>query len=174
MPFKLQGTSVRPRLERLEDRTLLSAGDLDPSFGRGGIVTTDFQGPLNIGGEGAVLQPDGKIVMVGHTPDSANGGVGLARYYPDGSLDPSFGSGGLVYARSTTTLLSDTSAVAVQSDGRIVVGGMTGQRGGSSDFALARFNPNGSLDLTFGAAGTVTTHFGASAHVQAVALQTDG
>src|SRR5207245_3755343 len=89
-----------PRLERLEDRTLLSAGDLDPSFGMGGKVTTDFQEPLSSYAAAAAQQADGKIVMVGEAGltnyGTAVGAAMLARYSPGGILDASFGNGGIV------------------------------------------------------------------------------
>ena len=88
--------------------SLLSPDDLDPNFGIGGIVTTDFSG----GGDGAtslVLQPDGKIV-VGGTATVAGGPVfAVARYNADGSLDSGFGMGGRVtttFAATPAFLLS--------------------------------------------------------------------
>src|SRR5205823_1756423 len=54
-----------PRLERLEDRTLLNAGDLDPTFGTGGKVLTDFVGPIEAVAAAEVIQPDGKILVAG-------------------------------------------------------------------------------------------------------------
>ena len=98
----------------------------------------------------------------------------LARYNPNGALDATFGTGGKV----TTDFAGDTDrafAVALQTDGRIVAAGetTTGYRG--EDFALARYNPNGALDATFGEGGQVTTDFaGDTDRAFAVALQTDG
>ena len=60
----------RPALERLEDRTLRSAGQLDPTFGVGGKITTDFQGQVSAVATGAVLQSDGKIVVAGYGANS--------------------------------------------------------------------------------------------------------
>ena len=57
----------RPRLEILEDRTLLTAGDLDPTFGVGGKVLTDFTGPVSALGSRAAIQTDGKIVVAGYS-----------------------------------------------------------------------------------------------------------
>ena len=81
--------------------------------------------------------------------------AGVVAAHP-GDLDPSFGTGGTV-----TTPVGYASAVALQGDGKIVAAGHTdaGTRGA---FALARYNPNGSLDATFGRGGTVTTAFGTS------------
>src|SRR5439155_1103104 len=129
-------------------------GDLDPSFGAGGQVLTDFGG-----GDGAralALQADGRIVVAGRScPSTCD--FALARYNPDGSLDPSFGSGGGVLTEFAGG--GDASALAVQSDGKIVVAALSGG-GGRQDFALARYNPDGSLDPSFGSGGRVLTDFG--------------
>src|SRR5438067_1103516 len=89
-------TSFQPRLERLEDRTLLSAGDLDPTFGVGGKLTTSFQQQVDSSAQALALQPDGKIIMTGAPTIATAQGWFVARYEPDGSPDPSFGSGGRV------------------------------------------------------------------------------
>ncbi|MEQ4720651.1 hypothetical protein [Nonomuraea sp. B19D2] len=144
---------------------LAAPGDLDPSFGSGGKVTTDFGGGDDVP-TGMVVQPDGKIVVVGRT----NSLFALARYNSDGSLDSGFGVGGKV----TTDFGGDdeANAVALQADGKIVVAGDGGLTG---DFALARYNTDGTLDPNFGSGGKVTTNFGASGDsALGVALQADG
>ncbi len=103
----------------------------------------------------------------------------LARYNPDGTLDGTFGSGGLVttdFSRGPIVVrgASDQAfSVAIQADGRIVVAGSGGTDG---DFALARYNPDGSLDLSFDGDGRVTTDFGAGSFdvASVVAIQEDG
>lgn len=100
----------RPRLERLEDRLLLSAGDLDTTFGTGGKVITDF-GPGNINTvDTLAIQPDGKILVAGHTQASSSSPslIALARYNSDGTLDLGFGTAGKV-----TTDFGPLSAQAV-------------------------------------------------------------
>ena len=146
---------------------VVAAGDLDPTFGQNGMVTTDI-GP---GGEEAnamAIQPDGKIVVVGETSGEASGGAefALARYNPDGTLDVTFGGDGTV----TTNLPSSGAyAVAIQADGRIVV------VGGGSRFALVRYGADGTLDPTFDGDGVVTTNFTPKADVAyAVTIQADG
>ncbi|MCS6926252.1 MAG: delta-60 repeat domain-containing protein [Candidatus Binatia bacterium] len=113
-----------------------------------------------------VLQADGKIVVAGH----AAGGFVLVRYQPDGSLDPSFGTGGTV-----TTAISGTgdfaSALAVQADGKLVVAGYVSMAPQYS-IALLRYNPDGTLDTAFGENGKVTT--GDSHVASGLALQADG
>src|SRR5262245_37955033 len=72
-------------------------GDLDPSFGTGGIVTTAFPPPGAQAPSEIFIQPDGRIVAVGVMDGPINGGgIGVARYLADRSLDPFFGTGGLV------------------------------------------------------------------------------
>jgi uncharacterized delta-60 repeat protein len=143
-------------------------GSLDTGFGTGGITTTD-----SVSAGGLAVLADGRIVLSGTasgtTPDFA-----ILRYFANGALDASFGTNG----RTVTDFGFDESgvAVAVQADGRyVVVGGSDNVGTSSSTFALARYNPNGSLDTTFGAAGKVTTTFTAgSSTADGVVVQTDG
>lgn len=152
-------------------------GDLDPTFGSGGKVMTDFNKHNDLA-YGVALQPDGKFIVVGisFAGNSAEGGdFAVARYNPNGSLDTSFGSGGRV---TTDFGLTETaSSVAVQPDGKIVVGGGTyplfPSQGGQ--FALARYNSNGSLDTSFGNGGLVRTSFGTEGcFAAALVVQADG
>jgi uncharacterized delta-60 repeat protein len=145
------------RVESLEDRRLLAAGDLDTAFGTGGFVTTDFASQDDEG-LGSALQSDGKLLVVGLTTSNSRD-FALARYNTDGSLDWSFGDNG----RVTTNLggTDDAFGVVVQSTGKIVVGGRS--QVGSWDFALVRYNDDGSLDTSFGSEGVVRTDMGSSA-----------
>jgi uncharacterized delta-60 repeat protein len=155
-------------------------GTLDSSFGTGGEVTTDF-GLTDIA-RGVVIQPDGKIVVAGQTYGlfSVFGEFALARYNPDGSLDASFGNGGTV-----TSFFGDegcaANALALQADGKIVVVGektvsfVFGDDGSNLDFAVARYNTDGSLDSSFGTGGVVTTdYFQLSDTASAVRIQSNG
>lgn len=155
----------RPRLEALEDRCLLSAGALDPTFGNGGFVT-NFPG----GAEATAIQSDGKILVGG----SSNGAFVVTRYNANGTLDTSFGSGG-----STTVNLhhtkSNLDALTVDSTGHIVLAGYTETHSGGTDFALVRLNGNGSVDRTFGSKGEVLTAGGNNgSEWDAVAIDSDG
>src|SRR5262249_2754285 len=145
--------AVRPRLEALEDRLVL-AGSLDMTFGSSGKVITAF-GSSNEGVNALVLQPDGKIVAAGFANGGSDDDFALARFNADGSLDPTFGAAGKV-----TTLFGSSddfiSALVLQPDGKIVAAGFT-NNGTNDDFALARYNTDGSLDSTFGTGGKVTT-----------------
>jgi uncharacterized delta-60 repeat protein len=149
-------------------------GSLDSSFGTGGKTTTDFAGDFDVA-SAVALQPDGKIVATGFTgvSDTDRVDFALARYNSDGTLDSSFGTGGRVitdFARGAD--LAD--AMALQPDGKIVVAGITFTPSRLGDMALARYNPNGTLDSSFGAGGEVTTDFGDHDGAFAVALQPDG
>jgi uncharacterized delta-60 repeat protein len=105
------------------------------------------------------LQPDGKIVVVAafNATAGATQAFGLLRYLPNGTLDSTFGTGGRASA-AFTDFISDASDALLQPDGKIVV---VGEAEGTnlSEFAVARFNANGSLDTTFGTGGKVTTNF---------------
>jgi uncharacterized delta-60 repeat protein len=146
-----------------------AAGDLDPSFGTGGLVTTDF-GSRDDFGVGAAIQPDGKIVVAGNSGvfSPFNIDFGLARYNPDGSLDATFGSGGTVRSDFGATV-DAAGDVVVQADGKIVAAGISG-----GNFAVARYSGGGSLDPTFGSGGLATADFGAGDQANALILQADG
>ena len=137
-------------------------GTLDPTFSGDGKRTTDFAEDT---ARDIALQPDGKIVVGG----SASGDIAVARYDSDGSPDSSFSGDGKVTAGFTGAPGDPGGGIAIQPDGKIVAAGGT-----SGDFALARFDPNGSPDATFGGDGVVTTDFGAGAAASDVALQPDG
>jgi uncharacterized delta-60 repeat protein len=147
-----------------------SDGSLDTSFGVGGKVTTDFFGEPD-GVADLFVQPDGKIVAGGFTVAGTHFyGFGLVRYNPDGSLDPGFGNGG----KATVNNSCELRAMSRQPDGKIIaVGGTTA--GNTEDFALARFNADGSLDTGFGNHGTLNTDlFGQGDIASDVILQPDG
>jgi uncharacterized delta-60 repeat protein len=130
-------------------------GTLDPTFGTGGKVTIDFAGGADAAAALAV-QADGKLVVAGSATVGTNGNFALARLRPNGTLDPTFGTGGIVIVDIGGSF-DDARALVVQ-DGRVVAAGFTfGDDFASGDFALARLRPNGTLDPTFGTAGIVTT-----------------
>ena len=156
-------------------------GSLDPAFGGGdGIVTTDLGSPeapeYQDLGQDVVLQPDGKIVVVGSSTfgeDQAD--VLVIRYKPDGTLDSSFGGDGIV----TTDILNADSALGVvlQPDGKFVVTGSAADDG-PPRFALLRYEADGDLDTGFGDGGITTTAMGEAENPGAkgedVALQENG
>jgi uncharacterized delta-60 repeat protein len=142
-------------------------GSLDSAFGNGGKVTTDLVQGREDGGT-LTMQPDGKILMVGSTE---SGVYAVARYDPNGSLDSSFGVGGVVILDFGSTWVGSPD-VLVQTDKKIVVTGTGGTSG--ADFALTRLNPDGLRDTSFGGGRTVTTDFGGWDRGEAVAVQSDG
>lgn len=145
---------------------LAAPGDLDLTFGNGGKVVTQFN--QNARALAMAILPNGKIIAAGFVGDSGVS-FALAKYNQDGSRDTSFGSGGLVQTGMNGN--SEIHGVAIQPDGKIIVAGFN-----RNDFALARYNPNGSLDTTFGVLGIVTTPVGTSpsARAETISIQPDG
>jgi uncharacterized delta-60 repeat protein len=154
-----------------------SNGTLDTSFGTGGRVTTDFGGRYE-GASSVALQWDGKIVVAGGSVIGLYDNFALARYNSNGTLDTSFGTGGKVIT-DFGEVSAQADSVAVQPDGKIVVAGEANIDGGE-DFALVRYNPNGTLDASFGSGGKVVTDFGllqqgfSYAFGNSLAVQLDG
>jgi uncharacterized delta-60 repeat protein len=155
-----------------------SNGTPDQSFGTGGKLKTHFDGEFNTGSRAssARLQPDGKLVVAGvYKNESTPHEFALTRYNPDGTLDATFGNAGKM-----TTSLGAADAFAaglvLQPDGKIVLTGYFDAGRRNHDFALARYNSNGSLDPTFGNGGKVITDlFGTSDDIAySLVLQADG
>jgi uncharacterized delta-60 repeat protein len=146
-------------------------GTLDLTFGEGGKVTTDIEFGRPDSVQDVAIQADGKIVAAGRT-GGPGGGFGLARYNPDGTLDTTFSGDGKV--RTDFTPQVDVAyGVAIQATGKIVAAGRASIDGGQ--FAVARYNSDGTLDTTFSANGKVTTNFSTRGDEAAdVAIQADG
>jgi uncharacterized delta-60 repeat protein len=151
-----------------------SDGTLDPSFGGGdGKVTTNFTtGDDEV--SSLALQPGGEILVAGGSAQNrANPKVVVARYLPDGSLDPTFSGDGKV-----TTDLSAAkdyaNAATLQNDGKIIVGGLAAVSGSRASFELIRYKSNGSLDTSFSGNGKLTTNFTArDDSVQGIVVRSD-
>ncbi|HEU4743079.1 MAG TPA: Ig-like domain-containing protein [Meiothermus sp.] len=148
-------------------------GTPDPSFDRAGKAITDVGGSAVA--YAVALQPDGKIVVAGSATVNGSGrDFVLVRYDPDGSLDASFdGDGKVITAFGTDS--DQAYALLIQPDGKIVAGGESNQGGSGVDFALARYNPDGSLDSSFDTDGKVTTAIGLGGKrdsIYGLALQT--
>ncbi len=142
----------------------LADGTPDASFGSGGRVVLDLGGRLPEFTEAMVLQPDGRLVMAGLTNAPSGSGCGMARLLENGTLDPSFGTSGLVFPHDVW----DCKALALLGDGRLVVAGASKTSG-----LVMRLQPDGAFDVTFGNGGVVPT----SRHVNpanAVALDSRG
>jgi uncharacterized delta-60 repeat protein len=122
-------------------------GTLDSTFGSGGMTITPV-GPGNDRAEGVALQADGTIVVAGWSQRPGGTDFAVARYRTDGTLDPSFASGGVAV---TAVGSADDRAedVAVRSDGAIFAGG-TAASGSGRDFALVRYRPDGTVDTSLG------------------------
>ncbi|MRR16466.1 MAG: hypothetical protein EG826_08435 [Deltaproteobacteria bacterium] len=147
------------------------SGALDGTFGTGGIVTTPI-GSGNDVARAAAIQADGKIVVAGYYEAGAFNKIAVVRYNTNGSLDSTFGAGGIV----TTPIGSNNDfayAVAVQSDGKIVVAGSSND-GAKDLFALVRYTAVGVLDTTFNTTGKVTTAIvSGNSAANGVAIQTN-
>jgi uncharacterized delta-60 repeat protein len=136
-----------------------SDGNLDTTFDGDGKLTTDFGGPLvNDFGTSVAVQVDGKILLGGYSgSEFSTGGTvfALARYNSDGSLDTSFDGDGKLTTKFSASSNDYGYSVIVQADGKILLGGYSGggPSTGLADFALARYNTDGSLDTTFSPPG---------------------
>src|SRR6059058_3987562 len=154
----------------------LSNGTLDTTFGVAGKVHTDFGDQNFDRARSAALQADGKIVAAGFAI-SQNGGVqnfAVARYTSNGVLDTSFCTDGMTQIDFGSCCQS-AYQVLLQSDGKIITVGYANTEDSDSDFLLARLNPSGSLDTTFGGGGKVRTSFGdLNGGANGAALQSDG
>ncbi len=143
-----------------------TSGSLDPSFDGDGKVTTDFGGGL-ASARAVVMQPDGKILVVGET----DADFALARYDTDGSLDATFGTGGKTTSDFTGGDIGH--AVALMADGRFVVAG-AGTTGIEKDFAVVRYDADGSVDGSFGINGHATADIGGVDEAFGVVVEPDG
>ena len=146
-----------------------AGGSLDTGFGTGGtgIVTTSI-GSSNDQANALGIQyngtPDFKIVVAGssYNSNSSKFDFALVRYNANGTLDTGFGTGGTgIVTTSIGNSYDYANALGIQPDGRIVVAGRSfNSNSNKYDFALVRYNANGTLDTTFGTNGKVTTSIG--------------
>ena len=169
-----------------------ASGGLDSTFAKTGTVQTDV-GKWKWGDDsdriaGVVLQPvvsNGKVdymtVAAGFTASSGTNNYAtyqgvLARYTSAGKLDTSFGGSGIVKTPYNASLATRWSAVALQQDKILAVGTQWSVGGNTSDFVLARYNLNGTLDTSFGGMGTgmVTSNFTSVDNARALAVDSAG
>jgi uncharacterized delta-60 repeat protein len=148
-------------------------GSLDTTFDGDGIVITSL-GPKNDIAQGMVVQSDGRIVVAGSTNRIDRGKLrsdfALVRYNPDGSLDPTFNGDGIVTTPMRPGQADQSMDLILAEDGRLVAAGRSGR-----DVALARYNPDGSLDPSFGGDGKVVTSLAPADDIAyALARQPDG
>lgn len=147
-------------------------GTLDSTFGKSGVVFTDFEAGNNGIGYAIRLQSDGKIVIAGHAEGSPAYAV-IVRLEANGNVDSSFGTNGKI----KSTLVYFAYDVIIQEDGKIVIGG--GRIVSNKRIpALARYTSNGSVDSSFGQFGLVNpepaTEKLSSANVYSMDQQSDG
>lgn len=152
-------------------------GRLDPTFGTGGRVTTDIS--VFDDANAVALQPDGKIVVAGSAFEGSDPGYqvfALARYDTDGTLDTSFGTGGIVLGNFASGH-DGVNALALQADGKIVVAGgiVLDESTSRTAFAVARYDQDGAVDTGFGTGGLVVTSFGGHVDIaNAVTVEPSG
>lgn len=147
-------------------------GTLDSTFGSGGKVITPA-GSGTYSANAVAVQADGKTLIVGGCSGALLFAFCAFRYNLDGTPDTSFGTAGKART-SVSSVSSVANAVAIQSDGKIVLAGNCA--GSSNDeFCALRYNADGTLDTAFGTSGTVVTPMGTGTDIaNAVALQPDG
>ncbi|MCX6198776.1 MAG: delta-60 repeat domain-containing protein [Bacteroidetes bacterium] len=151
-------------------------GSLDSTFGTNGKQNTAI-GIYNDFATAIAIQTDGKILVTGYT--QTNGfsyftDFAMVRYTTNGTLDNNFGTGGIV-TTDFASIFDYAMAIALQTDGKIVLAGESSTNPGDIDFAIARYNTDGSLDTTFDSDGKLITDFGNhNDEASSVAIQTDG
>jgi len=152
-----------------------TSGILDTTFGTGGTVLTNF-GSAGCEAKAIAIQTNGKIVVAGQAWNSSGSiyTFKIMQFNSNGTLDTSFGTGGAIETVVGSHNDDRANAVAIQTDGKIIAAGWTyGDTG--YDFALVRYNINGTLDLNFGTAGKAITSISSGYdQAYAVTLQTDG
>ena len=158
-----RGSEPTLSIEALEERTLLTVGELDTTFSNDGLGVTDFTeltgAPEQT--EGVEIDSDGKIVTVG-LQNFIGGQQGfVTRHMPDGSLDTSFGAGGKVITGvfNGGGLPGQVKDVTVLPDNSILITGPV-VNGGSDDFGVLKLTPDGNVDISFGTRGLATVDFG--------------
>lgn len=140
-------------------------GMLDSSFGINGMVITSLDSAHVLAND-VGIQQDGKIVVAGGYIKGTSGDFLLVRYNEDGSIDSSFGVNGIVRTDVDAGLIDIATALAIQTDGKIVTAGRSG-----SMLATCRYNTDGSLDTSFGLHGKIAFTVGGATCMK---LQADG
>lgn len=151
-------------------------GALDNSFSGDGIATAVINGSAAYSRVAVALQSDGKILIAGSGDVTGNADVVVARFLSNGTLDETFNDDGIVTTDVGGDTTDITEDIALQADGRIVVGGSINNGGGlNSQFLIVRYTSSGSLDTSFGSDGIVQSAIGADNNIaKSVAIQSDG
>jgi uncharacterized delta-60 repeat protein len=155
-----------------------SGGALDATFNADGKLRTDFGGGTNGTWGGLSIQSDGKIVVAGYMHNGANFDIAAYRYNTNGTLDTTFSGDGMVKVAFPSGPEDLATDLVIQS-GKIVLGGVSCDVIGlvpweNCDFAIARFNANGTLDTTFSGDGRQIINFGGVDLSDSMALQSNG
>ena len=175
IPMKTFGFAVLLWVAAIQN-SVAAPGDLDPTFGAGGVVLhTEPVGTMGVADMKALA--DGKLIVAGTLTDAGgNKDFALRRFHPDGSVDVSFGVNGLAVASIDPTDGDAAAAMTFQSGGRILVAGKSREAAtGRNVFALVRFTSSGALDTSFSGDGlAVYATPGVDCEAEAVAIQSDG
>jgi uncharacterized delta-60 repeat protein len=167
--------------------TAFADGTLDSGFGTNGLVTLNFGG-FEDNAQAVAVQADGKIVTAGFSDNGSYNTYAIARHNADGTLDGTFGNLGILnftIGTNPTSPNSSASSIAIQPDGKILIGGASQQPGPNnsygSDFTLIRLNTDGTFDTSFGVtnngialADFTTGNFQTNDQISSLALQPDG
>lgn len=147
------------------------SGALDTGFGQNGFVVDSFSSDYDAA-ERVIVQPDGKIIIMGDTGMGSVQKMAIARYNADGSPDTSFANDGkLVFNVSFPKIFGND--IALQSDGKIILGGYQ-WNDVTGDFVLVRLLADGSFDSSFGNDGIATLDNGMAEIGNSIHLQNDG
>jgi len=144
-------------------------GSLDPSFGNGGVVSSDI-GSSDDAAFALSIQQDGKLLVGGRSTRNGSSQFAITRFEVNGQTDLSFGNNGIVITDFGSP--SVINAMALQSDGKIVAAGNVFD-GVNGDFAVARYNMNGSPDLSFNLTGRKLVDLGNTDNAKSIIIQTD-
>jgi uncharacterized delta-60 repeat protein len=177
---RLGRNSLRPTVEVLEDRSLPSAGLLNPAFGTGGKTLVDF-GPGNPAVLATTVVHDHNTIVLGGTIFGGVFGLpidfAVAELNQDGGLNARFGTGGETLIGFGSISFANLTNLAVLHDGTIVLGGTVGDLNtGRIEFAVAELTPDGALRSSFGTGGEMLIDFGPNtvANLTSFVVQDDG
>ncbi|MBK8555465.1 MAG: T9SS type A sorting domain-containing protein [Lewinellaceae bacterium] len=148
-------------------------GSLDASFGTAGIANVTLAaGAAYEQGNCVAVQSDGKIVVGGRIANAGPTVFAIVRFNSNGTKDTGYGTNGVV-TTNFNGIIDEPKAIALQSDGKAVVVGVSNLAGGVTAIAMARYTTAGALDNTFGTGGKVTTNIGNKSQGEAIVIQSD-
>lgn len=159
-----------------------TSGAADSSFGTSGRVQIDFYGARDRA-NAVAIDSSGRIVVSGLADNNSKGNkatgavLAAARLLSNGSLDPSFGTGGRAVAAATPTYGNCSLAMGIQSDGKIVMAGyaqIDGTASSNYHILVARLLTDGTLDSSFGTGGMTVTFVGQAGYATGMTIQSDG